>query len=139
MSGSTSSTQDGTNSMRITPPTSGAQAKQTITVQDVDAPEVFRVYTLKNGKKLVAGIAARGKTNWQRVKFPISFSATPIVFSQVVTNNSAEAVITRHRNIDLEGFDLRIQEEEAGDGVHAFEQVAWMAMEPGNQAKPAKI
>ncbi len=108
-----------------------SSASQTITVKDTEVPEIFRVYTLANGKKLVAGTTPKGTTSWQTVKFPISFNATPLVFSQVVTTNSPEAVITRHRNINLEGFELKIQEEEAGDGVHASEQVAWLAMEQG--------
>jgi hypothetical protein len=116
-----------------------ATGSQTITVQDIDAPELFRVYTLSNGKKLVAGLTTKGRTSWQHIKFPVSFGSTPIVFSQVVSNNSPEAIITRHRNIDLEGFDLSLQEEENGDGVHAFEKVAWMAMEPGNLTDASKL
>ncbi len=106
-------------------------ATQTITVEDTSPPELFRVYTLPNGKKLLAGIVQNGSTSWQRVKFPIGFSTTPLVFSQVVTKNGPEAVITRHRNIDYEGFELKLQEEEAANGVHALEQVAWMAIEAG--------
>jgi len=106
-------------------------ASQTIHVSDPDSPELFRLYTLPNGKKLVAGVVSKATTNWQRIKFPTNFNETPVLFSQVVGNNSAEAVISRVRNIDNEGFDLKLQEEENGDGVHAAEQVAWMALEPG--------
>ncbi|MBI1223634.1 MAG: hypothetical protein GC192_00225 [Bacteroidetes bacterium] len=109
-------------------------ASQTITVKDSDAPEIFRVYTLANGKQLLAGVSARSGTSWRHIKYPISFNSTPLVFTQVVSNNSPEAVVTRIKNVDSEGFDLKIQEEENGDGIHANEQVAWMAIEPGSLA-----
>ncbi|MBK8564660.1 MAG: cadherin-like domain-containing protein [Saprospiraceae bacterium] len=46
-----------------------AVGKQTITVADVVEPEIFRGYTLSNGKKLLAGIHEKVRTSWTRVKF----------------------------------------------------------------------
>jgi hypothetical protein len=106
-------------------------SSQVITVQDVTPPELFRVYTLANGKKVVAGISKRNTNLWKYVKFPVNFSVKPLVFSQVITENEADAVTIRLRNISTEGFELRLQEQESSNGIHAGEEVAWMAIEPG--------
>lgn len=106
-------------------------ASQTITVKDTESPEIFRVYTLANGKKLMAGVLQHGSTDWQKVKFPTSFNITPMVFAQVSSEDGPEAVSPRIRHVDDEGFELRFQEEEAGDGIHANEKIAWFALEPG--------
>jgi hypothetical protein len=112
---------------------------QTITVADEVEPEIFRLYTLDNGKRMIAGKTEKAKTTWTRVKFPISFVAPPAVFAQVVTANGSEPVVVRVRNIDEEGFFLRIQEQEQADGVHAIEEVAWIATEVGSTNDAAKL
>ncbi|HFA47923.1 MAG TPA: hypothetical protein ENJ95_02765 [Bacteroidetes bacterium] len=108
-----------------------ATGQQVITVVDVSAPELFRVYTLANGKKLAAGLSKKTSDNWKYVQFPIEYDNTPLVFSQVVTDNDNAAIVTRQRNVSTEGFELRLQEEENADGSHAYETVAWLAIEPG--------
>lgn len=104
---------------------------QKISVKDLSPPEIFRMYTLSNNKRLVAGVFKETKTSWSLVKFPIPFNVTPLVFATVTTANGSEPVVVRIKNVTLEGFDLRIQEEELGDNVHAIERVSWMAIEPG--------
>ncbi len=104
-----------------------AIGKQTITVADVIEPEIFRVYTLENGNKLLAGIAQKVSTGWTRVKFPIAFDAPPSVFAQVVSINGIEPIAIRVKDVDEEGFFVKVQEQEQADGIHAVEQVAWMA------------
>ncbi|MBI5916145.1 MAG: tandem-95 repeat protein [Bacteroidetes bacterium] len=108
-----------------------ATGTQTITVLDLSGPDIFRVYTLSNGKKLMAGFVQNATTAWQNVKFPINFDVAPLVFSQVVSSNDDAPIVVRQRNINAEGFEMRIREEEAADGIHAPELVAWMALEPG--------
>ena len=104
---------------------------QTIFVEDLEGPEIFRVYTLDNGAKVLAGISSRATNNWKYVNFPITFSTKPVVFSQLVSNNEVTAATILHRNITEQGFELRLNEQEASDGVHLPEQVAWLAMEKG--------
>ena len=104
---------------------------QRITVEDVEAPEIFRVYTLGNGKKLVAGISRNNTQHWKTVRFPFTFPAQPIVFSQVITTNEPSAAVTRHRDVTNTKFELRLQEEEGADSLHLAESVAWLAIEPG--------
>ncbi len=105
---------------------------QTITVQDVSAPEIFRVYTLDNGKLIAGGISKRTSDKWKYIEFPLNFTEVPLVFPQVITENESSAVTVRIRNISEEGFEMKLQEEENADGEHAMEEVAWMAIEPGN-------
>ena len=101
-------------------------------MEDVVAPELFRAYTLANGKRMVGGISQRTTGNWKYVEFPMNFSEIPLVFPQVISNNDNSAVLVRLRNISIEGFEMKLQEEENASGDHGVEQVAWMAMESGN-------
>ncbi len=108
-----------------------ASQSQQITVTDQTKPEMFRVYTLPNGKKLVAGNAQRTSHLWKYVKFPIHFDAPPLVFAQVTTEGDAAAVAVQTRYISTTGFEVRLREEEAADQLHGGETVSWMALEPG--------
>lgn len=104
---------------------------QTIVIEDLTPPELFRVYTLPNGKKLLAGVSQTVGKNWKYVPFPIVFPETPIVFSQIISNEDAAAVVVQQDGITKSGFEMRLLEQEADDQRHLTEQVAWMAMEPG--------
>lgn len=108
-----------------------ATGGQLITVEDLEAPELFRVYTLANGKRVVAGVSQRASNNWKYQKFPITFSEAPMIFSQVNSNNELSAVMVQQRYTSTQGFELRLAEQEGSDDVHTFEQVAWVAIEPG--------
>lgn len=89
-------------------------------------------YTLTDGTKIKAG---RSDVNhrWASIAFGGTggFTATPVVLSQVMTTNENVAVTTRQRSIGTQGLEIRIQEEEAADRVHAMETVGWVAIELG--------
>ena len=106
-----------------------ASASQVISVEDLEGPELFRVYTLPNGTRLMAGISQRTTLNWKYIPFPTHFTQTPLVFSQVISTNENSAVVVRHRNVTNEGFEMALQEQEASDATHLPEQVAWLALE----------
>ena len=108
-----------------------ATGSQVITVEDTEAPEIYRIYTLGNGKKVVAGVSRDVSHLWKTVSFPVQFASTPVVFSQVVTSHESSPVIARQKDISSSIFSLRLQEEEAGNGIHQPEDVAWLAIEPG--------
>jgi hypothetical protein len=110
-----------------------ASRTQTINVVDQTKPEIFQVYTLDNGTKMIAGVARRVTHDWKYVPYPITFSQVPIVFTQVTSNNDPSAVVTRQKNATTQGFDLSLREEEQSNNVHSGENVAWIAIEPGNQ------
>ena len=108
-----------------------ASDQQIVEIQDITAPNIFRVYTLPNGKKMVAGVMKNVTHRWKTIQFPIDFPTTPVVFTQVVTANDTSTVVARMRNISIAQFELKLQEEEANDNVHAGESVAWIAIEEG--------
>lgn len=52
----------------------------------------------------------------------------PAVFTQVTSRNDSAAVTTRIASVTDDGFSVLMQEEEAGDDVHATETVDWLAI-----------
>jgi len=108
---------------------------QTINVVDKTAPDIFRIHTLPNGKKMVAGVMEFTSEHWKTIHLPFNFADNPIIFTQLVTNNEATAATVRLRNVTQNQFEIRLQEAEIDDGVHAKESVAWMAMESGEQTE----
>ena len=108
-----------------------ASGTQTISVVDQTKPEIFQVYTLESGQRVVAGVAKRVTHDWKYVPFPITFNGTPMIFSTVISENDPSAVTVRHRNPYSQGFEVGLFEEENNDGVHAPEDVAWIAIEAG--------
>jgi hypothetical protein len=89
-------------------------------------------YTLPDGTKIKAGVS-QVNHRWSEIDFSGAgtFTAAPVVLSQVMTTNELSAVTTRHRTIDTQGFEVRVQEEQAADRVHALETVGWVAIEVG--------
>ena len=109
---------------------------QTIQIVDETAPDIFRIHTLPNGKKMIAGVMEFTSEYWKTVHLPLNFSANPIVFTQLMTNNEATAATVRLRNVSQNKFEIRLQEAASDDGIHLKEKVAWMAMETGEQTAP---
>lgn len=108
-------------------------ATQSVTIQDVAAPNIFRIYTLPNGKKLVAGVTDFVGERWKTIPFPIDFSKAPLVFSQIVTQTDVTPAITQIQNISKAQFELRLKQETAISQPHSREKVAWIAIEEGVQ------
>ncbi|MAT54876.1 MAG: hypothetical protein CMN32_10395 [Saprospirales bacterium] len=108
-----------------------ATDQQVITIQDNTAPDLFRIYTLPNGKKMVAGVMENVSQLWKTVKMPIQFSVQPILLTQLVSANDTIAANVKVRNVSTTQFQMRIAEEEGQDGLHGVESVAWVAIEPG--------
>lgn len=111
-----------------------AAAQQVINIQDKTAPDIYRIYTLPNGKKMVAGVMENVSQRWKTIPFPVQFDMEPVVLAQVVSENESTTVATRLRNISTSHFQLRLQEEENQDGIHTEEDVAWIAFEKGASA-----
>ena len=109
-------------------------ASQVITVKDITAPNIYRIYTLPNGKKMVGGVMKNVGTNWKQIGLPISFATDPVIFAQTVSNNDPSAVVVQLRNISTSQFEMRLKEEEANDNEHEREDVAWFAIEKGDHS-----
>ena len=114
-----------------------ATDQQVIKVQDKTAPDIYRIYTLPNGKKMVAGVMENVTHRWKSIQLPVDFPSTPVIFTQLVSENGASPVIARIRNISGTQFEIKVQEEEANDNIHyEAESVAWIAVEEGGFDSP---
>ena len=88
------------------------------------------VTTLDNGKVLMAGSVSVTDA-FSTVNFSSAFSSTPVVLSTVASDNGSQAVTSRVRNVNNNGFQVRVQEEENNDGTHTSETVNYIATLPG--------
>ena len=68
---------------------------------------------------------------WTRVTFPNRFDTIPIVVASSMTTNDLNQSVVRVRNIDITGFDVRIEEYPSQDGEHDLETIGWIAVKPG--------
>jgi hypothetical protein len=71
--------------------------------------------------------------NWTRVTFNKTFT-DPVVVAQALSLNDDDPAVIRIRQVDADGFEIRVQEWDYLDGVHAMETVGFVAMERGTYA-----
>jgi hypothetical protein len=69
--------------------------------------------------------------NWIHVSFKLFFH-DPIVVAKLASFNSSDPAVVRIRNVDANGFEIRIQEWDYLDGYHTYETVSYSAMERGS-------
>lgn len=89
------------------------------------------VHIFEDGTMIQAGTVST-TDSWTSVTFSQSFSSTPALVTGVASYNDAAACITRTRNLSSTGFQIKVQEEEAANGSHGAESVAWVAIEIGS-------
>ncbi|MCG3137275.1 MAG: hypothetical protein HJJLKODD_01118 [Phycisphaerae bacterium] len=70
------------------------------------------------------------------INFETEFSVPPIVVATPLTLNDTAPATLRIRNITTTGFEIRVQEYDYLDGVHAAETVSFLAVEPGRYTLP---
>ena len=87
-----------------------------------------------------ATVGLRISNVWAPVTFSETFSSTPVVLSQVQSNDDPHWVKTRQHNVSAGGFDVALDEEEAsatppeGDlRSHGTETIGWLAMDAGHE------
>ncbi len=68
---------------------------------------------------------------WHRVSFKNYFK-NPVVVAASISENDAEPATVRIRNVDSSGFEIRVQEWNYLDGMHAPETVSYVVMEKGS-------
>ena len=87
------------------------------------------VHQLPDGTKVMAGHAEGVHQNWTSHSFPGTFTQTPILFTQCVSTNGANPVVTRtnHSAIQDASFEVRLQDIA---GNHVNESVDWIALTP---------
>lgn len=86
-------------------------------------------HTLDNGTKVEAGTFT-GTTSSQKINFQQSYNFTPVILSQVITENETDAVTGRIRNPGQTSFDYMLQEQELTSTSHVAETVGYIAWEP---------
>ena len=67
---------------------------------------------------------------WSTIE--LGFDSTPVVFAQVASVNDPAAATIRVRNGSGTSVQLKLEEEEAADGVHGVETVHVIAMTEGS-------
>lgn len=88
-------------------------------------------HVLANGSTLVAGTASAG-TGYADVSFGETLT-NAVVLHEVTSVNDPDAVVSRIRNVDDTGFQVRLREQEQGSS-HVPEQISWIALEAGTGA-----
>jgi len=89
------------------------------------------VHQLPDGTWIEAGqTVADGDESWELGLFDAPFSSSPVVLASVATVNGTNAVTTRLRDIDIAGFQARLQAEEASTVSPPAEAVNYLAWEP---------
>lgn len=68
---------------------------------------------------------------WKTQTFNVPFNTVPCVFAQCTSINEASAVCARIRNVTATGFEVKLQEGKSADGIHADENVDFVAIDPG--------
>ncbi len=111
----------------------GRHGIETVSFMVVEAGE----YVLGNGAVLKADVAT-ATHRWTNVNFSasVALDSTPVVLAQISSTNEADAANARIRRVTDKGFQVRVQEEEAADYVHAAESIGYIAITTGlgNQA-----
>ena len=88
-------------------------------------------YTLDDGAQVEAGRFETDKTKgFEPLNFSQSFQEIPVVITSILSINESDAVTGRIRNIDIQGFDFRLQEQERNSKRHATETIGYIAWEP---------
>ena len=90
-------------------------------------------YELADGTTVVAGNRTGQNQNVQTYSLGAAFAGqdAPLVFANVVTNSDSATVTTRIDAVTNSSFQVRLQEEEAADGIHGDETVSFLAIQSG--------
>ena len=72
---------------------------------------------------------------WTEVEFEKTFS-DPVVVAKGISYNGSQPAVLRIKNIDNNGFEIRIQEWDYLDGRHLYETVGYTVVEAGTYILP---
>jgi len=92
-------------------------------------------YTLADGTKIEAAkLETRAADSFQQVAFSEAFNVPPIVMTTITGFNDSNAVAGRVRQISVDGFGYRMQEQEGNVQDHGTENLSYIAWEPSSGA-----
>lgn len=92
------------------------------------------MHVLEDGTMLEVGEKVTNKVfrqGFDQVYFDSAFDETPAIFAQVQTNYGTNFVLSRQAEANADGFLMNLQEEEADNLAHLWEEVGWFAIERG--------
>jgi PKD repeat protein len=89
------------------------------------------VHQLADGTQVEAGRFAAAATDaWTQIGFAGEFTTEPVVVAAVMSAGDDQTVIARLQGIDIQGFDVRLYEQEANRPGARVETVSFIAWEP---------
>jgi len=91
-------------------------------------------HTLLDGTRVTAGMTLADH-EWKPIRFPQPFPGAPAVIATTTSDAGKTAVTERLRAVGPDGFEVRLQEEQAADGWHTRERLSWIALEVGIGAR----
>jgi hypothetical protein len=105
---------------------------------EYSVPRTFEAPVLQAAEPLDfvidSGITPVGQTTaerWKTISFNESFTEPPVVIAGPATNNDSDAGVVQVRNITTTDFQIHFDEWSDLDGLHAREQVSWLAIDAG--------
>ncbi|WP_408648090.1 PKD domain-containing protein [Thiocapsa bogorovii] len=87
-------------------------------------------HLLPNGDRIEAGTFIQAGRTFHRLGFAEAFAKVPVVLTSVTSAADAKAVTTRVRNVSLNGFELRMDEQESLKKGHGAETISYIAWPP---------
>jgi hypothetical protein len=93
------------------------------------------VFTLDNGTKIEAGNFT-GKNQFNKVSLQQTYNFTPVILTQVKTENETDAVTGRVQKINQSSFEYKLQEQETTSTAHGAETIGYIAWELGKGELP---
>lgn len=91
------------------------------------------VHTLPDGRIIEAGTTSATHAT-SSVSLAGGFTDPPVILTSVMSENDTTTVDSDPLNVTVSGFNLRLQEEEGQDGIHAAETVGYIAIQTGGDA-----
>ena len=90
-------------------------------------------YTLDDGTRIEAGTFETNKvSSYENVTFEQPFQTVPVVMAAISTYDGTDTVTGRMRNINIQGFEFRMQEQEFNSLGHLAETISYIAWEPSS-------
>lgn len=91
------------------------------------------VHSLPDGRVIEAGTTSATHAT-SSVSLAGGFADPPVILTSVMSENDTTTVDSDPLNVTASGFDVRLQEEEGQDGIHAAETVGYIAIQAGGDA-----
>ena len=66
--------------------------------------------------------------SWQQIQFSQTFNEKPSLLAAIATENEDDMVTVAIRNLDENGFEIKLKEYSVDDGTHGTEQVSYLAL-----------